>query len=166
MLAKPVGKTGNGGGGAVEDYILIRDEKPSGTDGGTFTQAVWQTRDLNVEVNDDGGHASLSSNQITLAAGTYRVKAHAPAFDVAFHKSKLRNITDAIDIIIGTSELATNTGSDQCRSFLDGEFTIVVPKVIELQHQCLSTHATQGFGFANSLGVVEVYSVIEFRRKP
>lgn len=162
MKADSVGSTGGGGGGGAEDYILIRDEKSNGTPGGTFTSGAWRTRDLTVEVSDTGGHASISSNQITLAAGTYKVKAHAPAFQVTWHKTKLRNITDASDIVIGTSELSTSPGADQCRSFLEGRFTIAAPKVIELQHYSSSSQATQGLGQPTSIGVIEVYSVIEF----
>ena len=64
---------------ALDGYILIRDEKASGTTGGTFTSGAWQTRDLNTEVVDTGNHASVATNQITLAAGTYRFRIVAPA---------------------------------------------------------------------------------------
>jgi hypothetical protein len=162
MLAKPVGKTDNGAGGGAEDYILIRDEKPSGTHGGTFTLGAWQTRTLNTEVEDTGGHASLAANQITLAAGTYRVRAHCPAYLVNKHKCKLYNVTDASDIIIGTSELTATTDNGYSRSFLEGRFTIAAPKVIELQHRGIVTKTTTGFGVGINILVIEVYSVVEF----
>lgn len=162
MNSKPVGSTGNGGGGGAEDYILIRDEKANTVDGGTFTSGVWQTRDLNTEVSDDGGHASLSSNQITLAAGTYRFQAHAPAFGVNQHKSKLRNISDGVDIEIGQSEFASAGDNGYNNSFAEGRFTLATSKTIELQHRCTTTKTTNGFGAASSLGVIEVYAVIEF----
>ena len=162
MNAKPVGETGDGGGGGAEDYILIRDEKASGIIGGTFTAGAWQTRDLNTEVHDDGGHASVASNQITLAAGTYRFGAHAPGVSVNFHKLRLYNITDAATIEIGTSDRSTTSAANSNKSFIEGEFTIDASKVIELQHRCSTTANNIGFGFDATLGVNEVYAVIEF----
>lgn len=160
MNAKPVGSTGNGGA-AAEDHILIRQEEASGTQGGAFTSGSWQTRVFNVKVYDTGGHASLASNQITLLAGTYRVKAHAPANSVKRHKLKLKNITDNVDIVIGTSEFASDIGVIS-RSFLSDRFEINATKVIELQHRCELTKTVTGLGVASSFGVIEVYSVIEF----
>ena len=162
MLAEPVGSTENGGGGAAEDHILIREEQSSGTPGGTFTDGVWQTRTLNAEIYDTGNHAWLSSNQITLAAGTYRAEAYAPAFKINRHKLKLRNITDATDIVIGLSAFSGASDTVHSNSVLNGRFTIASSKVIELQHRCLTTFATSGFGVASDFGVIEVYSTIKF----
>lgn len=142
-----------------ESYIYIRDEKASGTAGGTFTAGAWQKRDLNTEVNDAGGHASLTSSAITLAAGTYRFYAKAPAYAVSLHKIKLKNTTDNIEYI-GTSEFqAANVTT---HSKVSGRFTITTSKNFELQHYCSFTVATNGFGYPASMGVTEVYAEIEF----
>ena len=162
MLAESVGATGNGGGGGAEDYILIRDEKPSGTRGGSSTAGVWQTRDFTIVNEDDGGHASLASNQITLAAGKYKVKAHAANFTGISHQIKLYNVTDASDIVIGTSEASNSGGIMQTRSFLEGRFTIAASKVIELQHRCDLGVTVRGLGEKCTFGVIEVYAAIEF----
>ena len=161
MNAKPVGETGDGGGGAAEDYILIRDEKATAAPGGTFTAGSWQTRDLNTIVADIGGHVGLAANQITLAAGTYKVRGHAPAYRVNNHKIKLRNITDSTDVVIGTSEYTGSGEFMQTRSFLEGRFTIDSSKVFELQHRCVSTSSLLGMGFDSTFGVIEVYGIIE-----
>jgi hypothetical protein len=161
MLAKPVGSTGGDTGGA-EDHILIREEQVSGVQGGTFSSGAWQTRILNTKVYDTGGHASLAVNQITLLAGTYRVEARCPAYKVVLHKTRLRNITDGTDAVVGSSSLAHSSGSVANDSFLDGRFTISTTKVFELQHRCSFTYTVNGFGAAVSFGVIEVYSAIEF----
>lgn len=160
MNAKPVGATGNGGGGAGEDYILIRDEKANNVDGGTFTSGAWRTRDLNTIIANIGSHASLATNQITLAAGTYKVRARCPAFASNWHKCKLWNVTDAVNIFIGSNQF--NPASTQIPSFIEGRFTIAAPKVLELQHRCTATLANVGFGIASNFSVIEVYSCIEF----
>lgn len=147
-----------------ENYILIRDEKPDGSHGGTFTTGSWQTRTLNTEVVDTGGNATLSSNQITLAAGTYRFRCTAGACNVNVHKAKLKNTTDSIEYI-GTSEYS-NTANQTTTSIVVGRFTIAAPKVFELQHRGNRTYATGGYGFASNFGVVEVYAQCEFWKEP
>lgn len=140
------------------DYIYIRDEKSSGTQGGTFTLGAWRTRDLNTEVNDAGGHASLAANQVTLLAGTYRFRVSSPAFFVNGFKAKLINITDTIEFL-GTSELSD--GNMPSRSFVEGRFTIAASKVFEVQCIGTITRASNGFGLATSLAT-EVYTTLEF----
>ncbi len=160
MLAESVGATGNGGG--AEDYILIRDEKSQGVHGGGFTSSSWLTRDLTVIISNIGGHASLAANQITLAAGTYKVEAYATGFKVDQHKIKLRNITDGTDIAIGSSVYSGASDFSGEKSVVDGRFTIDATKIIELQHRCGTTRTSFGRGFASSFGVIEVYANIEF----
>jgi hypothetical protein len=150
------------GSTSLNDYILIEDQKTSGTDGGTATSGSWETRTLNTEVYDDGGHASLSSNQITLAAGTYRFLISAPAHRVNNHRVKLYNVTDALDVKLGTSEWCdTSSDEAQTRSIVAGQFTIATPKVFEVRHRVFVTQATNGYGIGNGFGV-EVYTIAEF----
>ena len=152
LLTAPVG----------EDYIQVRDDKASGTDGGTFTSGAWRTRDLNTEKADTGAHASVAANQITLAAGTYRFRASAPARGVSLHKLRLQNVTDAATIEVGVSVRQESTDADVGLAFVSGRFTISASKVLELQHRCSNSTSTDGFGAACGFGVVEVYAEIEF----
>lgn len=147
--------------GSSEDYILIREEQASGTQGGTFTAGAWQTRVLNTEVHDAGGHASLSGNVVTLAAGTYRFSAKAPACAVDNHKVRLANTADSI-YYYGSSEFTSQTILCTTVSHVSGRFTIAAPKTFSLQHYCQTTKTTNGFGQSTSFGVIEVYSQIEF----
>jgi hypothetical protein len=140
------------------EYIKLSDVKASGTAGGTFTSGAWQTRDLNTEDSDTGGHSSLSSNQFTLDAGTYKISVTAPGYNVNGHQAKLYNITDASDEIIGGTSF--NSGQ-QTTSSVVGEFTITASKVFEIQHRCIVTQATNGFGLAAGFGVGEVYTMVE-----
>lgn len=154
------------GGGQVvirpPDYIYLRDEKTAATDGGTFTSGAWRKRDINTEVSDVGNHASLSSSQITLAAGTYEFAISCPAFNVNNHRAKLYNVTDAADVELGTS-MFTGTGSFSTnRSEIVGRFTIGSSKVFEIQHKCGSTQATNGFGEKANLSDAEIYTIARF----
>ncbi len=141
-------------------YILIRDEKSSGTAGGTFTLGDWRTRDLNTIVQDETGNVTLSSNQFTLPAGTYRFLAVAPARIVNVHKLRLQNTTDATTVEEGVNTIAHVADSGTTNAWVTREFTITASKTFELQHRSTATQATDGFGVATSFGV-EVYATIE-----
>lgn len=148
-------------------YILIRDEKESGTVAGTFTSGAWRTRDLNIIAHDDTGQVILESNQFTLPAGTYVCYARAPATTVRQHTSRLQNITDGVTALAGSSELdneVAGTLRTGGHSSISGSFTITTPKTFELQHIGRDTRASDGYGIrGGSLWTVtvEVYSVVE-----
>jgi hypothetical protein len=151
------------GGGGGYSYILLLDKKTAGTDGGTFTSGAWRTRDINTEDADTGSNCTLSSNQFTLAAGTYRLKASAPAFNCAQNQTRLQNVTDSTTTQTGTPEYARQTSGDTVRSFINARFTIASSKTFEIQHQCTSTNATNGFGVSSNYSGSggEVYTIVE-----
>lgn len=146
-------------------YVKVSDVKAVTTAGGTFTQDVWQTRILNTEDNDPDGICSLSSNQITLAAGTYECKIRCPAIRVDHHQARLRNITAGTTILLGNSAYtAAGAYYAQDYSVIKGRFTIAASQVLEVQHRCGVTRGTDGFGTPANVGVDEVYTVAEFRK--
>lgn len=141
--------------------LHVQDQKAANTAGGGFTTGAWRTRDLNTVLTNEISGASLGSNQITLPAGTYYISAYATGQAVNAHKAKLRNTTDGSDILIGSSAY-TNAGvAFSTVSLVEGRFTLAAQKVLELQHACSNTKATDGFGLASNLGVVEVYSEVK-----
>jgi hypothetical protein len=166
-----IGGTGVVEGAASADVLLYNEQQTDGTDGGTFTADTWQTRLLNTEVLDAGGHGSLASNQITLAAGTYEVWAWAVAHRVEYHKTRLYNITDSATILVGTAAYATAGNVGNSTSHILGQFVLAASKAIALQHLCSDTKSTDGFGIAGGLaygggssGEVEVYSQVFLRK--
>lgn len=156
---------GSGWNSRAEDYILIVDEKAAGTDGGTATSGSWTTRTVNTEKADTSNHASISSNQITLAAGTYRCEITCPAVGVDQHKARLRNITDGSTTLVGTSEYSNSTAGTQSNSQIVGRFTISSTKVFEIQHRFATTLANNGLGVNSNFGEVEVYTIAKFWRE-
>ncbi len=142
------------------NYILIRDEQTSGTAGGTATSGSFETRTLNTEVIDGPSAATLSSNQITLVAGSYIIRAVAPAFQVNSHQARWQNVTDATTTVIGTSEIATSPDNVGTSSLVVGHFTIASSKAFELQHRVTTTKATNGHGDPAIFGT-EVYAIVE-----
>lgn len=140
-------------------FLILQDQKASGTNGGTFTSGAWRTRDLNTIVfNSIGSGFGLAANQITLPIGTYLINASAPADEVDFHKTRLQNITNGTTVVLGTSEICSSADFTQTRSILVGAFTTTVSNVFEIQHRCLTTRATFGLGRPGSFDT-EVYTV-------
>lgn|GEM_PF-3354228 len=150
-----------GVGGHGSSLIVIREQQAQNTDAGSFTSGAWQTRALNTEAADSGSHASLSSGQVTLEAGTYRLRGSAPAFSVGAHQTRWQNISDGFTMLIGTVEFADTV---QTRSVIAGRFTISVPTTFELQHRCDVTRAADGFGVAGNFET-EVYAEVELWRE-
>lgn len=145
---------------AFENKLLhVRDEKTAGTAGGTLTSGSRQTRVLNTVKTNEISGASLSSNQITLPAGTYFAIGRSPGYTCGLHKIFLRNTTDGADLLNGANAYATPSGN-QTDSVVQGRFTISAEKVLEIQHMVETTRSTDGAGDDCNLGAAEVYSEI------
>lgn len=154
-----IGEFNSNGIQALNNYVLVVDEKSAGTQGGTFTSGAMRTRDLNTtKVNRITGY-SLSSNQITLPAGMYKIHALVPSFDIQGNLAKLRNITDSSDVLFSNSGWTTTTGNNT-NVVIIGEFTISAQKTFEIQHECITSGIVDGFGTANNIGVC-IYTQLE-----
>lgn len=149
-------------------YAHIVDEKVAGTNGGTFTSGAWQTRDLNTIYQNDLNFVTLSSNQLILPQGTYRLRAEAPAMGVNKHTVKLYNISDSVDVRIGAtqnSSIISSTSTAQPPSKVIAYFTIASTKTFEIQHRCQTTQSSTGFGIGSpSFSVVEVFTQVEIEK--
>ena len=136
-------------GGLYSSWAHVYELAASaGDDGGTFSSGAMRTRTLNQEEDPDG-IVSISSNQFTLGAGTYRITWNAPAFKVGAHTSQLYNVTDT-SVAIRGSIAESHAGADnaQTSSFGIGRITIGGSKAFEVQHQCATTRNDDGFGYA------------------
>lgn len=142
--------------------LVVQDAKATTTDGGTFTQGAWRTRTLQTTVHNSISGATLVANQISLPAGSYRVDAWAVGHEVLSHQIRVRNVTAGTTVAVGSnikSTAASNVGAISQVS--GGRFTLTTTSLIELQHYCEQTKATDGFGRANSFGENEVYANVE-----
>lgn len=142
-------------------YASLQDRKAANTNAGTFTSGARRTRDINTEVTDTGSVVTLANNQFTLQPGTYQIIARAPALHVGRHQAYLRNVTDSVDTLVGSSAFSDSTADyAQSDSWVIGRFTITAAKTFEIQHQCQTTYAAAGFGVAVNLGASEVYTEV------
>ena len=150
-------------GGLYESIAIICDQKAYNTNGGTFTSGGWRTRDLNTEISDPDGIATISSNRISLSAGTYTVKWSAPAGAVKYHTSRLYNYSDNVVIEYAAAAHAQSSTYVETRSHGIATFTITSSKNITIQHRCSNTYATYGFGLPQTTDSASVsrYTIVE-----
>jgi len=145
----------------IRDYIKLSDVKAQNTSGGTFTQGSWRTRTLNTEDFDTGNRCTLAANQITLEAGVYECRIRAVGYGVNGYQARLYNITDAAEILLGTSEDSPATAKVNTQSDIVGRFIIPAGKVLEVQSICETTLNPDGFGSPANMAS-EVYTIAEF----
>lgn len=147
-------------------YVKVSDVKVNAS-GGTFSSGAWRTRTINTEDTDPSNICTISDNQITLAAGTYRCMISCPAFLVENHCARLFNVSTQQTLILGTVEYSPSTydvGS-MTRSIICGQFTVVAEHPLEIQHYCYEGQGTHGFG-CKMFTSENIYTVAEFWRIP
>ena len=143
---------------ATAPDIILQDQETSGTSGGTFTSGAYRQRTLNTVVRNIISGASLATNQITLPAGTYYAEWRAPALSVAGHQTRLYNFTDSTVLAYGSTAYSPGAATVQTDSHGNTVFTLTSSKAIEVDHRCVATGTTDGFGLAGSFGNIEVYA--------
>jgi hypothetical protein len=146
---------------SIAPDIIIEDQKSSGTNGGSGTGGVWNTRTLNTVVRNNVSGASLASNQITLPAGTYYCAWSAPGVVVSNHKTRLRNATTSTDIAYGTSERTDSVNNVGNRSFGSAYITFSATALVAVDHYITQS---SGVGLGQSVaiaGIIETYARIE-----
>ena len=150
-------------GGSIS-YVKVSHVEESGTAGGTFTQGAWRTRPLNTEDSDEDNICTLSSNQLVLDAGTYKVEGISAVYDVNLHQCRLYNVTGSAVLVLGITQHANSNYNVGSVSEISGKFIIAASQSIELQHYCVLTKATQGFGVAADFGTDNVFAYLIFEK--
>lgn len=141
----------------------LSDVKANTISGGSSIVGT-QTRALNTLVDSTGIVTSLVANQFVLPEGTYQIEGSSPAYAVNVHRVKLRNITDSVTQLFGTSEFAYNVQNVANRSFISGEIKISSPKTFELQQYTALAIGTNGLGVDHSNGEINVYSLLKITK--
>jgi len=146
---------------------IFEDQKTSGTHGGDpSSTSAWFTRTLNtVAVNQITG-ASLSSNQITLPAGTYEIRAEVPGMRINQWTSRLYNVTDTAVALPGTGEHGHTSYGPSHRSIIHGVVTLAAQKTLRIEQRCTSNPGGGwGLGYASvSVSSHETYTRVWIRK--
>ena len=148
------------GFGKFASYALICDQKGATDQGGSFTANTTVTRDLNTEISDADGIVSIAGNEFTLQAGTYFIKASAPAFYVQRHVAWLHNETDGAVVQYGSAEYAEIPDGSATRSFISARTTISSAKDFRIKHRCANTRNNNGLGVSSEYGQ-SIYTIVE-----
>lgn len=146
----------------VLPYIHVRDEKSAGSYGGATTGST-TIRTLNTVKTNTITGASLSSNVLTLPAGTYRVFARAPAMMVNGHRLQLFNVTSGGYLLIGGNARAASGAEGSNQSILLGRFTLFATSGIRLDHatQTPQDGNSEAMGTRVNNGWQEVFAELE-----
>ena len=144
---------------------VISDQKSSGTTSGTFTSGAWRTRTLNTIISSSSSSdVTLSSNQISMTAGTYSIQIVTPAYSAGSHACRLFNVSNSTVVDVGTSEFSGGLlNAIQSSSSLYTTFSISSTTVFSIQHQCTTTSTTNGFGLQTGLQT-EVYALCKLTK--
>jgi hypothetical protein len=149
-------------GGAFESKLLqVIDEKANNSAGGASTTGSFLTRDLNTVVTNEITSAALSSDQISLPAGTYYIQASVPAYESSAIQAKLYNITDTADELIGYGTGVNGSDGTGGWALVIGRFTIADTKVFEIQMRFGGAKVNNGQGLEMNYGVVEHYTMVQ-----
>ncbi len=136
-------------------FIHVQEQQNNGVNGGSVS-AGDNIRALNTLISNTISGASLSSNQITLPAGTYDVKAYSVGYDCYGLRARLYNVTDSANAILGSVKYVN---ANAVSSDVIGRITIAATKVFELRFYAGRAVANTGLGIALSDGQGnEIYS--------
>lgn len=147
-------------GGSGPYYFLLQQILSDGTDNGTLTSGSWFTYPINTISYDPSSIASLSSNEFTLPAGTYRLEGDVVLYDCSRAKARLYDVTNSAVILPGESQYLGGGGS--ASMLVHGIFTLSGTTVLRMEARGESSVSNQGLGVASSFGDNEVYANLNF----
>lgn len=146
-------------------YALIVEQKALGVNAGDAVAGA-NIRQLNIIKHNDG--AIIVSNiagVVTIAQGTFRVRAYATGYNVAGHVLFLIKNSDNSVMLNGSACRMEGTGLN-LRSELQGIIETSENTAIRLDHH-FSGNQSIGLGRATGLGPVagnEIYAILEIER--
>lgn len=146
--------------------IFIAEDIKTATAGGS-SSAGSNTRTLNTVLTNTITGASLSSNTITLPAGTYRIEASAPAFIADKHQVFWYDTSNNTTTLSGTSEYTdAATNVVQTRSWVIGRFTASATTTYQLRHYIQTARATNGLGVTTGFAsTTDVYAQVKIEKE-
>lgn len=135
---------------------LYEDRKSSGSNGGNTVATTWTKHDLTTEVFDESSIGTLSSSQITLGAGTYKIEATGVFYKSGASTIRVYDVTNSATVAKGMSIRKANGSNtaDECHAV--GYVTLVGTTVLELQYFA-ETSETNGLGIGVNTGDLEVF---------
>ena len=140
---------------------IFNETQANGTQGGASVTGAFTKRTLNTTVTNNIG-ATLTTSVIALLAGTYKVSAISPFYNVTGVAIRLRNTSDSTTTLASVNTYFAGTSGGY--AIMDGTFTITATKNYEVQYVCNTAIATNGLGVALSGGISEIYTQITIEK--
>jgi hypothetical protein len=139
--------------------LHIRDEKTSGTDGGTSTGDAWTKHTLDdVKTNEISG-ASVATSVISLQPGPYYAEGWFISRDDDGAQARLRQVSSiSATLVVGSSGISGQVDGSSSLNTLSGRFSLSNSASIEFQYWVNNGVATTGLGSAVTSGEVEIYA--------
>jgi hypothetical protein len=132
--------------------MIARETRAGNAAAWALTRNAYNRRRINTLDSNGIASATLSGEQITLPAGTYRVRGAAACFDSGHMHTALWNVTDGALIAQGIGIDSHGTANSCGISELTTRFTIAATKVIELRsYEASASSATPKSGDDQSL---------------
>lgn len=150
----------------IVETVNLRDEKSSGTDGGTATTTTWTDSTINTLDNPNGyGWISLSSNQFTLKPGTYEIIAWKTFYRTDGAEIRLYSVTGSAVSQQGNPVISNNSASTgSVKSTVEKSLTISGDTTFKIQYYVETSNSGHDLGRAMSLGTDEIYLNIQVRK--
>ena len=101
-------------------------------------------------LSDPDAIVSITSNEFTLGAGTYLIRARAPAYRVTRHVIRLYDVTGAAEVEEGENSYTHSADLVATTSELECVVTPGSSNTYRIEHRCETTSAS-GFGFGVSI---------------
>lgn len=147
----------------VQKVAYIKDVQTSGTNGGGSTANTVHKRVLNT-LSGDTDFISLASDEFTLSAGEYTIRAEAP-----FYKGNIGQlfVHDGSSYILdGQSSHAGAADVTQATSTVMGRISIASSTTFTIEHWIQAAQASNGLGIASDVHASnpqsgEVYTQVE-----
>ena len=145
-------------------YAILKHVENSGTHAGGSSTS-WADRTINDEV-DPSSIVTISSNEFTLVAGNYLIKAMATSDDIQDARLRIYDVTNSTERILGGQGYGPTFGDHNKWNHVIGRLTPSGTTAYKLQQISEQARANTGHGHAMSLSSTqELYVVIEIYKE-
>ena len=150
LLRKPL----SSGDLLVGNYARVAYEIFS--NGGTFAAGAWRVRAINKVLENTIG-LNLDTSRMILPAGKYYIKGHAACVGVRQNALRLFDQTSNELLLQGPAVYAVQLDSNrnvtaECFTPISGYFELALQSAVVLQHRCITTVGSYGFGRGSAGG--------------
>lgn len=147
--------------GDFEITNFVRIKQRTNGHGGTFAAGAWQIRALNT-IDQNLVGATLNSNRFILPAGVYYVRGWAACNGVSTNALRIYNQTTRKtllegDAVFGNAIFVRGQEPGNNLTPIEGYIEVTTQSALILQHKCLRSRDTYGFGVVGGGHSTSVY---------